>query len=81
MPELKTYTGGCHCGANRYQVEGDVRGRIGDFVYLGEVAQYALIVGNTTLKIFERNPRFIDSASRGELFATVAPEDVVVLVD
>jgi iron(III) transport system ATP-binding protein len=58
-----------------------VRGRIGDFVYLGEVAQYALLVGDTVLKIFERNPRFIDSASRGELFAHVAPEDVVVLVD
>ena len=58
-----------------------VRGRIGDFIYLGEVAQYALIVGETVLKVFERNPRFVDGASRGELFATVAPEDVVVLVD
>jgi iron(III) transport system ATP-binding protein len=58
-----------------------VRGRIGDFVYLGEVAQYALIVGGSTLKIFERNPRFVNGASRGELFAAVEPEDVVVLVD
>ena len=58
-----------------------ISGRIGDFIYLGEVAQYALIVGDTVLKVFERNPRFVDGASRGELFATVAPEDVVVLVD
>jgi iron(III) transport system ATP-binding protein len=58
-----------------------VRGRIGDFIYLGEVAQYALIVGDTVLKVFERNPRFVDGASRGELFATVSPQDVVVLVD
>jgi iron(III) transport system ATP-binding protein len=58
-----------------------VHGRIGEFIYLGEVAQYELIVGGTALKIFERNPRFVDSASRGELFAAVAPEDVVVLVD
>jgi iron(III) transport system ATP-binding protein len=33
------------------------------------------------LKVFERNPRFINGEARGELFATVAPEDVVVLVD
>jgi iron(III) transport system ATP-binding protein len=68
---------------NREKSDGHnwVRGRIGEFVYLGEVAQYELIVGGTALKVFERNPRFVDSASRGELFATVAPEDVVVLVD
>jgi ABC-type Fe3+/spermidine/putrescine transport system ATPase subunit len=58
-----------------------VHGRIGDFVYLGEVAQYALIVGETVLKIFERNPRFVDGATRGQLFATVSPEDVVVLAE
>jgi iron(III) transport system ATP-binding protein len=58
-----------------------VRGRIGESIYLGEVAQYAFITGNgTKLKIFERNPRFVDGADRGELFATVEPEDVVVLV-
>ncbi len=57
-----------------------VKGRIGESIYLGEVAQYEFITGNGThLKIFERNPRFVDGASRGELFATVAPEDVVVL--
>jgi iron(III) transport system ATP-binding protein len=59
-----------------------VRGRIGQSTYLGEVAQYEFITGNgTQLKIFERNPRFVDGASRGELYATVEPDDVVVLVN
>jgi iron(III) transport system ATP-binding protein len=56
-----------------------VKGKIGEAVYLGEVAQYDFVTGPTTLKIFELNPRFLGSASRGELFATVDPEDVVVL--
>ena len=59
-----------------------VRGRIGESVYLGEVAQYDFVTtGGTKLKIFERNPRFADGSSRGELFATVEPEDVVVLTE
>ncbi len=58
-----------------------VKGRIGESIYLGEVAQYEFITGSgAKLKIFERNPRFVDGASRGELYATVEPEDVVVLV-
>ena len=58
-----------------------VRGRIGQSIYLGEVAQYEFITGNgTELKIFERNPRFVDGSTRGELYATVEPDDVVVLV-
>ena len=60
-----------------------VQGRIGDSVYLGEVAQYDFVTsGNgTKLKIFERNPRFADGSARGELYAAVAPEDVVVLTE
>jgi iron(III) transport system ATP-binding protein len=58
-----------------------VKGRIGESTYLGEVAQYEFITGNgTELKIFERNPRFVDGSTRGELYATVEPDDVVVLV-
>jgi len=58
-----------------------VRGRIGDSIYLGEVAQYDFVTSNngTKLKIFERNPRFVDGSARGELYANVAPQDVVVL--
>ena len=63
------------------EVRNVVRGRIGECIYLGEVAQYEFITANETrLKIFERNPRFVDGATRGELYATVAPEDVVVLI-
>jgi iron(III) transport system ATP-binding protein len=67
-----------HRDAERRNV---VRGRIGECVYLGEVAQYEFLTpGGAKLKIFERNPRFVDGAARGELFATVEPEDVVILV-
>ena len=58
-----------------------VRGRIGESIYLGEVAQYEFLTGSgARLKIFERNPRFVDGSARGELYATVEPMDVVVLV-
>ncbi len=59
--------------------QNSVPGRIGESVYLGEVAQYAFVSGETTLKIFELNPRFVGHAARGALFASVDPEDVVVL--
>ena len=58
-----------------------VRGRIGEAVYLGEVAQYDFVAGGQTLKILELNPRFLDATARGELFASADPEDVVVLVE
>ena len=57
-----------------------VRGRIGDCVYLGEVAHYSFVTSQgVELRIFERNPRHFDQVHRGELHASVAPEDVVVL--
>ena len=55
------------------------KGRIGEAVYLGEVAQYEFLAGGQALKILELNPRFVEAA-RGELFASAEPEDVVVLV-
>lgn len=58
-----------------------VRGRIGESIYLGEVAQYGFQAGGLNLKIFELNPRFVDPANRGDLFASVEPEDAVVLVE
>jgi iron(III) transport system ATP-binding protein len=58
-----------------------VRGRIGEAIYLGELAQYDLIAGNRDLKILELNPRFIDQSARGEVFASAEPEDVVVLME
>jgi flagellar basal body-associated protein FliL len=44
------------------------------------ITDFLPLVRDRVLKVFERNPRFVDGASRGELFATVAPEDVVILV-
>jgi iron(III) transport system ATP-binding protein len=58
-----------------------VRGRIGEAIYLGELAQYRLIAGGRDLTILEMNPRFIDQSARGEVFASAEPEDVVVLVE
>ena len=58
-----------------------VRGRIGEAVYLGELAQYDLVVGDHELKILELNPRFIDQSTRGDVFASAEPDDVVVLVE
>ena len=58
-----------------------VRGRIGAAVYLGEAAQYDFVAGGQSLKILELNPRFIDAGSRGELFASAEPDDVVVLAE
>ncbi len=56
-----------------------VAGRIRDRVYLGEMAQYEFAVGAGALKIYELNPRFVEHSSEREVFASVAPEDVIVL--
>lgn len=66
-----------------------VAGKIGDSVYLGEVAQYNFVSGDggRAIKVYELNPRhFAGGAYAGGglgnakgLHAHVAPEDVVVL--
>jgi iron(III) transport system ATP-binding protein len=59
-----------------------VGGKIGESVYLGEVAQYEFVAnGGTRLKIFELNPRFVGGVSDEALFASVDPADVVILGD
>ena len=58
-----------------------VRGRIGEAIYLGEIAQYDLVAGGHDLKILELNPRFADATGRGDVFASAAPDDVVVLTE
>jgi iron(III) transport system ATP-binding protein len=50
-----------------------------DAVYLGEMAQHKLAVGDMPIKAFELNPR-IDASVR-ELAVSVDPRDVVVLSD
>jgi len=61
--------------------ENGICGRIESTLYLGEVAQYQFRAGDEVLKVFEINPRFVEAARDSELFATVAPEDVIVLKD
>jgi len=61
--------------------QNSARGRIGKSIYLGENAQYDFVSGAVTLKILELNPRFIDRPAAEEFYASVRPEDVVVLKD
>ena len=66
--------------ADRAAERNGVAGRIRERVYLGEMAQYGFApAAGGALKIFELNPRFIATSPDREVFASVAPEDVVVL--
>jgi iron(III) transport system ATP-binding protein len=56
-----------------------IPGRIQTCTYLGEMAQYEFAAQGGSLKIYELNPRFVDHFSDGGLYASVSPEDVVVL--
>jgi len=56
-----------------------VAGRIEHCTYLGETAQYRFASAGRTLKIYELNPRFVDHDGDREVFASVSPDDVVVL--
>ncbi|HEY5705083.1 MAG TPA: ABC transporter ATP-binding protein [Terrimicrobiaceae bacterium] len=55
------------------------QGRIGEAIYLGEVAQYQFHAGPVALKIFEMNPHLSNRPPGRELFACTTPQDVVVL--
>jgi iron(III) transport system ATP-binding protein len=55
------------------------KGRIGEFLYLGEIAQYQFLSGDFTLKIFEMNPHLSNRPAGQEFFACARPQDVVVL--
>ena len=55
-------------------------GRIGESIYLGEVAQYQFAPpSGAPLKIFELNPDLTRRPQDRELYATADPDDVVVL--
>ena len=56
-----------------------IAGTIRERVYLGEMAQYRFAAGESTLKIFELNPRFAFGNDHGALFANADPADVIVL--
>jgi iron(III) transport system ATP-binding protein len=67
------------------QAINSVRGRIGEATFLGEFAQYDFVPTSASarigLNILEMNPRFLGTSSDRDLYASAAPEDVVVLVD
>lgn len=54
-------------------------GRIGESIYLGEIAQYQFQSADQSLKIFELNPDLSHRSADRDLHATVAAEDVVIL--
>jgi len=54
-----------------------VKGRIAESTYLGELSQHQFFANDITLKIYELNPRF--GASDKDVYASVAPEDVIIL--
>jgi iron(III) transport system ATP-binding protein len=56
-----------------------VAGKVRKTVYLGEISQHDFAAGDHALKVFELNPHFSGSAGDRELYATVDPEDVVIL--
>ncbi|RME68635.1 MAG: ABC transporter ATP-binding protein [Verrucomicrobia bacterium] len=56
-------------------------GTVGEAVYLGEVAQYALEAGGVELKVFELNPRRLIEPGRSGVVASVDRDDVVVLTE
>lgn len=56
-----------------------IKGRIGESIYLGEVAQYQFQSGTLALKIFELNPHLSNRPTDRDFFASAAPSDVVVL--
>ncbi len=58
-----------------------VEGRLRDRTYLGEMAQYRFAAKGQELKIFELNPRFVETSMDRDLYATAAPEDIVVLAN
>ncbi len=64
----------------RQQTSGNcVRGAIAESFYLGEIAQHRFVAGESEVMVHELNPRFVGAAAKGELWATVDPDDVVVL--
>lgn len=63
-----------------HALRNSVPGRIGEFLYLGEVAQYQFhTTGGGVLCIFELNPHLSRRSTDRDFFATVDPDDVVVL--
>jgi hypothetical protein len=69
MPEAKTYTGGCHCGAVRYEVQADLGNVIscncsictkrGSILTFAPADQFKLLKGGDVLKDYLFNKKVI----------------------
>ncbi|HEX2115311.1 MAG TPA: GFA family protein [Alphaproteobacteria bacterium] len=69
MPEMKTYTGGCHCGAVRYEVRTDLSQVIacncsictkrGSMLTFVPEDQFKLLMGEGILKDYQFNHKVI----------------------
>jgi len=55
------------------------KGRLGQSLYLGEVAQHEFSVANTKLKLFEFNPKALQPLEGSAISVSVQVEDVVIL--
>jgi iron(III) transport system ATP-binding protein len=58
-----------------------LQGKLGQSLYLGELAQHEFIVANTKLKLFEFNPKTRQPTEGSVLSASVQVEDVVILAN
>ena len=61
--------------------ENSLTGRVEERVYLGEVAQYRIKAGESSLKVFELNPRPGQGYVGEQVHVGVAVDDVVVVPD
>jgi hypothetical protein len=69
MPEAKTYTGGCHCGAVRYEVQADLANvmqcncsicsKRGLMLTFAGADQFKLLSGGDLLKDYQFNKKVI----------------------
>ncbi len=69
MSEAKTYTGGCHCGAVRYEVETDLRqviacncsicGKKGSLLTFVPRDRFKLLSGEASLRDYQFNHKII----------------------
>jgi iron(III) transport system ATP-binding protein len=58
-----------------------VKGTLGQTLYLGELAQHEFFVAETKLKLFEFNPKVLQPLEGSVLNASVEVEDVVILAN
>ena len=68
-----------HHGETSSGTHNAIAGRVEEKTYLGEVAQYRIRIGETSLKLFELNPRPGQGFIGEQVRATVSSDDVVIV--